>query len=497
MQAPVAHPPRGACPHGWLLAALLLWVAACYLPALPGPYQFDDRVGVAVDPAAASLGAWWQAPGSHVRPLLKASFVASHALGAWLGRVPMGHRLVNLSIHLATIVLLWRLALLLSATCLPHTAAATARQATAAATLAAALFGLHPLATEAVSYVSGRSMALGTLLACASLAAWIHARRHGSRAWRAVALALALLAALGRESVVFSIPLLVLTWELLRRDAGAAPAAARARRVALAVWPFAVLAVAALLVMLWHERYAALLRLSWWIAVVRGHEASLLTGLGYFGEAVSLWRPPSIDPDVAAALPTSTRVLGGLVVAALLAWAWRVRSRHPQGLLAAAWVMAWLLPLYAWPLRHDAVSERHMYPALWGVAWALGIALAGAWRRHRAASVATVALLAALSGLTAARNHDYRSEVALWEAAQRGAPRKVRVLNNLGVAYMEAGRWDEAARVLNRALVLDPQHDAVAWNLAAARRRDLGLLREPVLLDWPLPVEDEVSPALR
>jgi hypothetical protein len=476
----------------WPLAALLLWVVACYVPALPGPYQFDDRIGVAVDPAAASVAAWWQALGNHVRPLLKASFVASHTLGAWLGHVPMGHRLVNLAIHLATIVMLWRLALQLSTTCLPH---ASAREATAGATLAAALFGLHPLATEAVSYISGRSMALGTLLACAALAAWIHSRIHDSRAWSAAALGLSLLAALGRESVVFSIPLLVLTWEFLRRDAAVA-VVARPRRIALAVLPFAALAGAVLLVMLWHGRYAALLRLSWWIALARGHDASLLTGLGYFGEAVSLLRPPSIDPDVGA-LPASTRAMVGLIAVAPLVWAWLERSRHPQWLLAAAWALAWLLPLYAWPLRHDAVSERHMYPALWGVAWAVGVTLVNARQRLLATTVTAIVLLAALSGLTAVRNHDYRSEVALWEAAQRSAPRKVRVLNNLGVVYMEAGRWDEAARVLDRALVLDPQHDVVPWNLAAARRRDLGLLREPVLLDWPLPVEDDLAQTAR
>ena len=87
--------------------------------------------------------------------------------------------------------------------------------------------------------------------------------------------------------------------------------------------------------------------------------------------------------------------------------------------------------------------------------------------------------------LTVLRNHDYRSEVALWESAMRSAPYKVRVLNNLGLVYMEAGRWEQATIVLTRASELDPHGSMVPWNLAAARRRDLSVLHEPVLMPWP------------
>lgn len=491
MQAPALKHGTGALarPRVWLIVGLLAWVAACYAPALPGPYQFDDRIGVAVDPAATSLSAWSQAPTSHVRPLLKASFALSHGVGRWLGNVAAGHRLVNLAIHLATVVVLWRLGVQLAATCLPHIAA---RNAALGAAIAAVLFGLHPLATEAVSYISGRSMSLGTLLACASLVVWMQARIRGSRVWGAVALLLATLATLCRETVIFSLPLLVMAWELLRVDL----ATTGSRRLPMALrsmLPFAALAAAALLWMLWHDRYAGLLRMSWWIAQVRGGDASLLTGLGYFGAEALLLRYPSIDPDVSAgALSASVRLLSSLIVGVALWWAWHWRLRRPQWLLAALWVFAWLLPLYSWPLRHDAVSERHLYPALWGMAWAVGVTLAPALSRRVAHAApgrtlrgTLLATLLLLSALTIERNNDYRSEVLLWESALRRAPDRLRVMNNLGVVYMEAGRWDEAEAVLTRALELYPQDDTVPWNLAAARRRDLRVLNEPVRMEWP------------
>lgn len=92
--------------------------------------------------------------------------------------------------------------------------------------------------------------------------------------------------------------------------------------------------------------------------------------------------------------------------------------------------------------------------------------------------------LTCLFTVTEVRNADYRSEVALWEAALRGSPDKSRVLNNLGVAYMEAGRWDPAVAVLTRAEALEPYDPQVRWNLRAARAKDLDVLQQPVFIEW-------------
>jgi len=252
---------------------------------------------------------------------------------------------------------------------------------------------------------------------------------------------------------------------------------------------FAAMAGATLVWMLWHDRYAGLLRLSMWIAGLRSGDPSLLTALGYFGSASLLLRYPSIDPDVdAAALGQAARLAGGAAIVAALCLAWRLRRTQPHWLLGFAWVLAWLLPLYALPLRHDAVSERHFYPALWGFALAVTSAFAQALRgadaRPALGWALSIAILVAVSALTVVRNADYRSEVALWESASHAAPDKLRVQNNLGVAYMEAGRWEEACAVFTRALDANPDDSTLRWNLAAASARDLSVLRAPVLMHW-------------
>ncbi len=67
------------------------------------------------------------------------------------------------------------------------------------------------------------------------------------------------------------------------------------------------------------------------------------------------------------------------------------------------------------------------------------------------------------------RNETYRSEVAFWEDAARKSPHKARVFNNLGYAYQQTGRLDEAEQAYLRALELDPKHPRAYWNLENLR----------------------------
>ncbi len=464
------------------LGGVLLLVAAVYSVALGGPFQFDDLATVAVDPGAQSIAAWWDGAARHVRPLTKLSFVLSHALGEALGHVPAGHRLANLGIHLSAVAMFCALGLRIAATCCPTL---DARGATAASLAAAAMLGLHPLATEGVSYLSGRSMSLGTLLAAASLWAYIRWRTDSRRAWLLAAVFAGIGAAFARETAAVA-PLLWVLWEMARKSPSSPPFSARRL---WAVGPVALatcLGVGAFILWLFvHPRYAPLLEHSRLIATGRTGEASFAVMLQYLVSGLALLRYPTIDPDVSPALLSAADrllVIGGLSAATAVAWA--ARRTRPHLMFCLVWAGLWLAPLYAFPVRYDAVAERHFYPVIWGVAFGLCLEAfrgwsAGAVLRRQAQAAAALAAGLALSIVTLTRNADYRSEVALWEAARRGAPAKVRVLNNLGVAYMEAGRWDEAEAVLRQAVALAPADELASDNLLIAEQREFGPVRWP------------------
>lgn len=431
------------------LAAAFIAVVAAYALALPGPYQFDDYATIAVDPGAASLAAWWSDVTLHVRPLTKASFAVTAMLGRALGNVPLGHRIGNVAIHLGVIALFVALARRLGAS-------------PGAALLAALLFGLHPFATEAVSYLNGRSAALGTLLALASLVAWMSGRR-------AAAIAAFVAAVLARETVAATVPLLVLAWTFARSD--------RPRDMLVAMLPFAAVAALAAAWLHLNARYNDLLFMSRWIASAHSGDASLLAALAYFAEGFFLLRYPNIDPAIdAGAWTIAARVGGTAIVAAAFLLAWRASGRRPHWLIGFTWAFLWLAPIYALPIRHDAISEHHLYPALWGLAYPIAVEIA-------ALRLVWMPVAAALFAITVVRNLDYTSEIALWEAAVRGAPHNARAQYNLGFAYMEAQRWDESVAALTRAAALSPADSQIRWRLRAAVARDPELLRAPAFIE--------------
>jgi Flp pilus assembly protein TadD len=84
--------------------------------------------------------------------------------------------------------------------------------------------------------------------------------------------------------------------------------------------------------------------------------------------------------------------------------------------------------------------------------------------RRASAGFAAVAVLA-LAALSLLRNQDYANEIALWESTTRLSPGKGRVHNNLGYAYQQANRPDDARRAYTVALRLDPQDVRARYNL--------------------------------
>ncbi len=456
-----------------VLAALVALVVLAYLPGIAGPFQFDDYVTVATDPGARTFAAWWDNVATHVRPLLKASFVASGALGSLVGDVPTGHRIANLAIHLAAMFAFYLFGLRASAMLESWR---DMRQRNLHAMLAAAVFALHPLATEAVSYLSARSSSLATLASVLALLSWMNAREEGGGlrlAWIVAGLA-AWAIACGSREVAAATPLMFLLLEWLRPRSVVDD---RTRRRALAVLACVIAAggIAFLAWMATHARYGPLLDLSARIFAVRLHEPVFATAMGYLGCVAALVCAPNIDPTPSPASWLQASVLfAGLLLAGVLAF--RARQRQPMTLVALAWAALWLLPIYALPIRHDLVAERHAYPAVWSLGWFIGallvpLATSPAPLVRIGGRALVLLLVGVLAMLSADRNREYRSEESLWEAAAREGAPKMRVLNNLGAAYIEAGRWEEAERALLAAQKLDPDNEIVQINLDRARRR--------------------------
>jgi len=437
---------------------LLLGVAAACANSFAGIYQFDDYNVIVREAGAQSPAAWWASqPG--IRPLLKLSYALNRASPFGLA----GFHAVNLAIHLACTLLVARLLLGL----VPDGERAD-RDARLAAWGGAALFALHPVQTEAVTYLSGRSTSLAALFALASIVAWLRGiEAPGQRRWQVLSV-LAFGAGLLCKEFVAVVPLALLLCAATRAPAGSRWLRPALRRSA----PHAGLVLLALLAAAALPRYRMLLETS---LATRDPLANLATQAHGIAWLVGqLLRPDRLNADpalpAATGFDTPSLLIGAALGLALIGGLWALRRRPATG-FALLWFLLWLAPTNSLLARLDVANDRQLYLAIVGPAWA-----GARWLLRRRAPVARRAALAVLVALAGAlgiathlRNHVYADEIGYWADVARKAPHNARAYTNLGHALALAGRRDDAARAWGVALQLDPTNARAAVNLHLLR----------------------------
>jgi hypothetical protein len=185
-----------------LAAAIAAAVTAAYANSLSGSFQFDDWRVIVDEPAVANFPAWWASMPA-IRPLLKLSYALNNAAGFGV----VGFHAVNLGIHVANSLMIFALLARLALR-----EGIEQHRARAIALIGTVVFALHPVQTEAVTYISGRSTSFAAFFSLASLLAWIGGRDRG-RGWLlkfSVALFAAALLVKETSAVV---PLAILLWE--------------------------------------------------------------------------------------------------------------------------------------------------------------------------------------------------------------------------------------------------------------------------------------------
>ena len=436
-------------------AVVLVLATIVYAPGLAGPFQFDDWWAIAGDERVQSLAAWWQAlPG--IRPLLKLSYTLNLSLSS----APWSLRLSNLAAHATNALLLWWLMRQWLPRLVPDRAAMPDTTKTRALAIAIALlFLLHPAATEAVTYLSGRSVSLMATFYLLALCLLTRAQSDpGAKRWPWLA-ALAFAAALAVRETAVTLPL---AWLLLARGSGLGWRETwTPLRLVLAVLLLAV--IAALLTPGYHSFFG-------WSLQTRGPGAQLLGQIDAHAYLLTHPLPGialNIDPDVRVPPAFETRhALWLLLAGGATAIAWRQRRSRPWLLFALAWYALHLAPSNSLMPRFDLANDRHLYLALPGplLVFTLGLQTL----RSRPLGLGLLLLVMLAAGLqTMRRNLDYRSELALWQATVAASPGKARPWTNLGYARQLQGDLDGAAAAYRCALARDPAHRQAAWNLAA------------------------------
>jgi hypothetical protein len=426
---------------------------AVYLNAFGHELVYDDLPLIAWNPRLGADDWLWQCVSTPYwtdgntglyRPLTLLSLAVNFKL---TGLATWSYTSVNVLLHAATSLLV---ALLARAT--------GAR--VAVATAAGLVFAVHPVHTEAVTWIAGRAEVLCG--AFSMLALYCHWRGPERDVWR-VGAAAAFACALGAKEHALTLlgvaPALDL---LLRRGPWRARLGAH---ILPAYVPFALLAslVLGLRVVVLGDvalgpRFVVPLDnpLVAPVTSALGNDYGATTGERLLS-AVALWGehlrllawPRVLSADYSYAqwpvLRTASdgRFAPGLLTLALtLGGAWSLRRRAPLASFGlAAFFLTSLVTAQVLKPTGTIYAERLLYLPSVGFALVLGAAFgrAWAWPRTRAlAGVVLVALLSLGALRTHARNQVWTNRRTLWEATVLTSPNSARAHAKLGSTYLEA-----------------------------------------------------------
>ncbi len=389
--------------------------------------------------------------GGGYRPLREASYALDYFF--W-GLNPWGYHLSNLLFHLLNAVLVysimnllfgrWKLALLIGI-----------------------FFVSHPIATESVTWISGRRDVLTAFFFFLALFLYLKSNRPSrGKIFLYLGSLTAFILALMAKEMAITLPLVIILSDYSFR--------LRKKSATFMAWikpylPFLVLTLFFALFFL-KVSTAQEGKYHWYgsrLLMVLNSPKLISSYLGL------LLLPLNLSADHFFPISTSLRswpllaswglifFLGGVLL-------WSFRRSRPL-FFSLGWFFLTLLPVsnIFVPLRNP-LSERFLYIPALGFYVFLALTLekigTGRWGRfslrggRKWAPVLFILLLIFYGSTTWRRNSDWKNSLTLWSKTVQQNSVSPRVWNNLGIAYMKRGRYDKAGEAFRESLRLNPAY---------------------------------------
>jgi tetratricopeptide (TPR) repeat protein len=496
------HNPAGPRISGWLKRPLLhvLIVAALgllvYSNTFNAPFVFDDGMYIVNNPTVQDFGYFIdtsRAEGLSIeepvrrylrtRYVIYLSFWANYRIG---GLGVWGYHAVNFSVHIINALLVYVLVILTFRT--PYLMnSGLSGKSRLMALFSSLLFVAHPLGTEVVTYVTQRFVLFSAMFYLLCIVSYIGSRLSGRRAAGYGLFALSVLSAvlaMKSKENAFTLPLAVGLYEFMFFRSSL-------RNRALLLAPV-------LLTML-------IIPVSY--LSEQGPGVGLLDSVGeatrlqtdmprldylsaQFRVIVTyvrlLFLPinQNLDYDYPVYVSfLSSEVLLSLFLLSLimgLGVYWFRRGRGRVEFKAASFGVFWLFLTLSvessiLPISEMMFEYRMYLPSVGAIVGVvvLMFMFSGARAEKRLwAPITVLALLSAVimsfSALAYARNMLWQDKIILWEDTAAKSPGKARPHYNLGVAYADYGRYEEAVGEYQTAIGIDPEHYDALNNLGIA-----------------------------
>jgi tetratricopeptide (TPR) repeat protein len=449
-------PQAGRWPFLAAAAAAFVVAVWAYGPALHGEFLFDDNgLSFTLPGATAPLSTWIHG----VRPVLQFSYWLNSQLS---GDDPFSYHVVNLLLHCMTSGLIF----LIVRRLLAWSGVEKARQSLLAG-LAALLFLLHPVQTEAVAYLAGRSDGLSTLFAAAALTIFLY-RKETSATWIVVVEVLAFfgLALLSKEQTVALPALLLLTdfwWN-----------PGFSLRGIFGNWRlYVVMALGAAggVAYFWNLIFGATTA-GFAMKDFRWYQYFFTQCRALFVYIREFLFPVNLNADwdfpLSRTILDHGAIAGLIALLALAAAAWHFRRRFPLACYGFFTYLILIAPTSSILPIQDTVAERRLYFPMLGLLLIVVDLVSRIKIDRRQLACASAVLLLAEAFATHARAAVWTDPLTLWQDAAQKSPNKFRVRFQLAFAYY--ARQDYATAIqkfADAAQVGPPRADLLLdWGLA-------------------------------
>jgi len=401
----------------------------------------------------------WAFTAAHLGVYEPVSWIFRGLQHAVFGKSALGFHSVTLLLHICNTLLVLSLARRLLAATLPG---ATSRRVETGTLIAAALFALHPLRVEVVSWASGQPYALATCFALLSVRAYLaHAATPNRSGHLVLAGVLYVLAVLSKSALI-ALPLVML---LIDMAPTSWPKRSPWRAILEKLPLFAAAAGLA-----WLAMSATRGAQGGFVALDLGERLARTIAAPVFYLAKTIW-PVGLSahyPVPAAGLDLAAPVTLFSAAAVIGLSLWLLADRSRRG-AAVGWLafLAVLAPV-AGLLQHGAptlAADRYAYASMIPLAILCGAGYARLPALGRARLTALVLIVALFATTTWRQVGVWKNTETLWTHALSADPGNAFAGNNLGFMLMANGRYDEAADVLERAYPFARENEHLMLNL--------------------------------
>lgn len=459
------------------LLLLAVVVVALYTNTLQVPFVFDDSQ-IFANQTGDFCSLSWEALQRAARSTAQANRILPNltfALNTCLhGNAVAGYHWLNILVHLAAAITFYFLARLILSILLQREKSPLAGREAEIALAAALLWAVHPLQTNAVTYIIQRMTAMAALFSLLAVICYLKARLQ-EETWGRVGFGLLTVLfsgmALASKENAGILPLTLLGCEvfIVQTDLSA-----WRRNWKKILGPLVLAGAVFLLIAL------ALLGTSPWESILAGYQNRDFTlGQRLLTEARIVWHYLSLivlplparlnlayDYPLSHGLLDPPQTLLSLLGLVVLVWGMVVLyTRHRLTAFAIFWFLinlvieSSIIPLLL-------IFEHRLYlPStmvlLAAVLWSYQL---GRFRPGLTRGMG-IAVLVLFAFFTWQRNSVWRNEMSLWSDVIRKSPKLSWAHANLGQIYAQQGEYIQAQEHLRQAIALDPDSGLAYLNL--------------------------------